>query len=114
VVAECSGSADALAAGMSAAAKGGRLLLVGDYKKAQAQFPWNRMIHGELRLIGSNASAGAWPEAVKLVVRREIPLERLVTHRLPARRFSEAMELARSCREAIKVVLCWDAATVDS
>jgi threonine dehydrogenase-like Zn-dependent dehydrogenase len=101
-------------AALELASAGGRILVIGDYADARAGFPWNRLLHRELELIGSNASAGAWPEAVKLVVRREIPLERLVTHRLPARRFSEAMELARSCREAIKVVLCWDAATVDS
>ena len=37
---------------------------------ARASFPWNRILLGELELIGSNASAGAWPEAVRLAVTR--------------------------------------------
>ena len=36
------------------------------YGRGRAAFLWNRILHKELEIIGSNASAGAWPEAVHL------------------------------------------------
>ena len=61
-----------------------------------------------MELIGSNASAGAWPEAVRLAVGGDLPLDRLVTHRLPSERFREGIELVRSRHSGvIKVVLEW-------
>jgi len=107
-VIEASGSAEALAAGMEVVSRCGRLLVVGDYGEAQAKFPWNDLLLREIELIGSNASAGAWPEAVKLAVEGSLPLERLVTHRLPAEQFRRGIELVRSrSGDVVKVVLEW-------
>jgi threonine dehydrogenase-like Zn-dependent dehydrogenase len=107
LVIEASGSAGAMAASLDLAAQGGRILVIGDYAEARADFPWNRILHRELELIGSNASADAWDEAVWLAVDEHLPLRRLVTHVLPAARFAEGMDIARHTREAIKVVLDW-------
>jgi len=105
---EASGSGSAARACVEAAANGGRVLIVGDYEHARADFPWMRVLIGELEIIGSNASAGAWPEAVRLATEGTLPLERLVTQRLPAARFAEGVELVRSRRpDVIKVVLEW-------
>ena len=82
--------------------------MVGDYGAWHASFRWNHVLHREIELIGSCASAGAWPEAVRLAVEERLPLERLVTHRLPAERFQEGVELTRSRRgDVVKVVLEW-------
>ena len=107
IVVEASGSAKALEAALDVAELGAKILILGDYGRAKADFLWNRLLHGELVLIGSNASAEAWPEAVRLACEERLPLSRLITHRLAAERFEEAIDLARSCREAIKVVLEW-------
>lgn len=83
------------------------MLVLGDYGPARAGFRWNDLLHREIHLIGSNASAGAWDEAVRLAV-AEVPLAGLVTHRLPAERFQEGMDLLRSRRDdVVKVVLEW-------
>jgi len=106
---EASGSANAVQACIDVAANEGRVLLVGDYEEARASFAWNRVLIGELEIIGSNASAGAWPEAVRLAIEGALPLERLVTQRLPTERFEEGMALVRSRRpDVIKVVLEWE------
>ncbi|MFB3893923.1 MAG: zinc-binding dehydrogenase [Phycisphaerae bacterium] len=66
---EASGSDAAMQASLDLAAVGARVLVIGDYGAARAGFPWNRILHRELELIGSNASAGAWGEAVALATR---------------------------------------------
>ena len=104
---EASGSPDAMRAGLDVTALGGKILAIGDYGPSRADFPWNRLLHRELELIGSNASAGAWPEAVRLAAGRTVPLEPLVSRRLPAASFAEAIELARTARDVIKVVMEW-------
>lgn len=107
-VVEASGSALAMEAGMAIAGNDSRLLVLGDYGPARASFPWLTVVHRELQIIGSNASAGAWEEAIELATGQALPLASLVTHVLPARRFKEAVELARSSPDAIKVVLQWE------
>jgi threonine dehydrogenase-like Zn-dependent dehydrogenase len=106
-IVEASGSAAAMALALEVAARGARVLVLGDYGNGRADFPWNHLLHRELELIGSNASAGAWDEAVRLAIGGEVPLGRLISHRLPARRFPEALDLARSNRDVVKVVLDW-------
>ena len=108
-VVEATGSNTAIRAALVLTAREGRLLIVGDYAQARADFPWNFMLHNELTVLSSNASAGAWPEAVQLAVSKQVPLERLVTHRYPAAQFNEALALTRDRRgDVMKVVLEWE------
>jgi threonine dehydrogenase-like Zn-dependent dehydrogenase len=109
-VIEASGSPAAMHAALGATAHAGKILLMGDYATARADFAWNRILHGELELIGSNASAGAWPDAVRLAVTGAVPLGRLVSRSMPAASYAEALELVHSSRDLVKVVLDWPAA----
>ncbi len=106
-IVECSGSAPAARAALSLADQGGKILIVGDYGAAQADFRWNDILHRELELIGSNASAEAWPEAVSLAVPLRAQLESMVTAVYPARQYPEAIEAVRTRRDTIKIVLSW-------
>ncbi len=106
-VIEASGSAAAMQAGLALAAPTGKVLVLGDYGKAKADFPWNLALHRELEIIGSNASADAWPQAVELATSRALPLERLISRRFPASACTEAVQLARSARDMVKIVLEW-------
>jgi threonine dehydrogenase-like Zn-dependent dehydrogenase len=107
-VVEASGSAAALQTCLEVVTRCGRVLVLGDYHGARADFAWNHLLHREIELIGSNASAGAWPEAVRMATGGQLPLARLVTHRLPAARFAEGVELMRSHQaDVVKVVLEW-------
>ena len=109
IVIEASGSQAAISASLELVQTGGRIGVLGDYSEACAGFRWNQLLHREIELVGSNASAGAWEEAVRLAVEQNLPLERLITQRFPAGRFMEGMQLTRSrADDVIKVILEWD------
>jgi len=108
VVVEASGSGEAMSTALQTIAQEGKILMLGDYGQEHADFPWLHLILSEIELIGSNASAGAWPEAVRLAVSEHLPLARLVTHSLPAERFAKGLKLMREHnRDVSKVVLQW-------
>jgi threonine dehydrogenase-like Zn-dependent dehydrogenase len=105
---EASGSAAAMQAAMDLSAHGGKISVLGDYGEGWASFLWNQVLHKELEIIGSNAHAGAWEEAVRLAVEGGLPLERLVTHRLLAAQFAQGVALTAGRHgEVVKVVLDW-------
>jgi threonine dehydrogenase-like Zn-dependent dehydrogenase len=107
-VIEASGSPRALNAGMAAVAHGGRVLVLGDYGNARADFEWVSLLHWDLSIVGSGGGAAETGEAVRLAASGALPLGRLITHRLPATRFAEGMVLTRDRESnAIKVVLEW-------
>ncbi len=106
---EASGSAAAMKTAFNLIASCGKILVLGDFKDARADFPWNDVLHKEIEMIGSNASAGAWPEAVRIAVEGRLPLEKLVTHRIPAADFAKGIDLMKSRRgDVIKVVMEWE------
>lgn len=108
LVLETSGSAAAFKTAFDIAAPAARILVLGDYGACCADFAWNTVLHKELEIIGSNASAEAWPEAVGIAQEKDFPLARLITHRLPANRFEEGIALMRNRDSGvIKVVLEW-------
>ncbi len=107
-IVEATGSIKGVENALQMIGRQGQLLLVGDYRAARANFPWNTLIHREIEMMGSNASAGAWSEAVRLVVEEHLPLERLISHTFPAVNFEEAFALVRSQGgDVVKVVLEW-------
>jgi 2-desacetyl-2-hydroxyethyl bacteriochlorophyllide A dehydrogenase len=107
-IVEASGSGAAMKMAFDLVSSGSKILVLGDYKKSCADFSWNTLLHKEIEIIGSNASAGAWAEAARLAVERKLPIEKLVTQRIPVSRFAEGVELMRSRRgDVIKVVMEW-------
>jgi threonine dehydrogenase-like Zn-dependent dehydrogenase len=107
IVAEASGSSAAMEAALGATRPKGKVLILGDYGEGRADFRWNLLLHHELELIGTNASAGAWGDAVARAISGKLSLGRLISRRLPAQSFDEAVELARTSRDTIKVVMEW-------
>jgi 2-desacetyl-2-hydroxyethyl bacteriochlorophyllide A dehydrogenase len=108
-VVEATGSHSALNTAFDLLAREGKLLILGDYALSRADFLWNTILLRELTVLGSNASAGAWPEAVRLAVTKQVPLGRLVTHRLPASEFAAGVAITRSRQaDVIKVILDWE------
>jgi len=106
-VIEASGSPAALALALNVSAREGKVLVVGDYGDSRAGFAWNHLLHRELEVIGTCASAGGWEEAVGLASSGALPLEQLISRRFPACRYQEAVETARHDRAALKVLLDW-------
>ncbi len=82
--------------------------MLGDYEDERADFPLLQFLQKEYELIASNASAGAWPEAVKLAVSNQLPLECLVTHTISPADFAEGLRWVDTRRpDVIKVVIDW-------
>jgi 2-desacetyl-2-hydroxyethyl bacteriochlorophyllide A dehydrogenase len=107
-IVEASGSAAGLESALNLAKREGKILILGDYGQAASSFRWNHLLHQELELIGSNASAGAWPEAVKIAISEQARLRQLITHRMPVARFMEGFHLMRERNQnVIKTVLTW-------
>lgn len=106
-VIEACGSLSAVTLAVEIAAKQGKVLVIGDYGQGRADFAWNHLLHRELELIGSNASAGAWDEATSLATGNCLPLGRLISHQISAGQFAEGIELVRAGRDVIKVILDW-------
>jgi threonine dehydrogenase-like Zn-dependent dehydrogenase len=105
---EASGSSAALEAAFALGAMGGHMLLVGDYAHAQATVPWQRWLHSEYEVMSSNASAGAWPEAVRLAGELTSTLDPLVTHTVAIRDIHRGIELMRGRESgAIRVLIDW-------
>lgn len=107
IVIEASGTASGMKTALNCTAKGGKILVIGDYGENRADFLWNMLLHNELEIIGTNASADAWDEAVNLAVNRKVPLKRLVSASFPALDFANALQMARESREAVKILLDW-------
>jgi len=107
-VIEASGAAAAIKSALKLASKQGKILVVGDYKQAEADFPWNHLLHNELELIGSNASAQAWPEAVQTAITIQKDLAKLISGEWSVVKFSDAVNAVKHDREIIKAILRWD------
>jgi 2-desacetyl-2-hydroxyethyl bacteriochlorophyllide A dehydrogenase len=108
LIIEASGSAAALEKALDLAAHNGQILVLGDYDDARASFRWNDLLHHEIHLIGSNASAGAWTSAVELATLGDFPFEAILSHQFPSSEFLQAVNLARDHKdECIKVILEW-------
>jgi len=106
---DASGSANAMAASFELIAPRGKILVMGDYGDARANFLWNDVMHREVQIIGSCSGAGARAEAVRLAVEGNLPFEELVTHRFAAEEFREAFDLMRNRNAGvIKIVLEWE------
>jgi 2-desacetyl-2-hydroxyethyl bacteriochlorophyllide A dehydrogenase len=108
LIIEASGSPAALDWAFELAPHRGRILILGDYDDARANFRWTDLLHREIEIGGSNASAGAWLAAVRLALDGNLPLEKLITHRLPYTEFAQAVEITANHKEScIKVLLDW-------
>lgn len=107
-VVEASGSVSGMKTALSCAAKGGKILALGDYGVHKADFTWNTLLHNELELTGSNTGAGAWDEAIHLAVSGRVDVGRLISAGFPASEFMAALNMAQESREAVKVVIEWE------
>jgi L-iditol 2-dehydrogenase len=94
-------------AAMEAARPGGRILLFAQTVRGEAVVDPAAICVDEKMLLGSySASIDLQEEAVSLVCRREIQLERLITHRFPLANAVEALNLAAHPRpDSMKFVI---------
>jgi threonine dehydrogenase-like Zn-dependent dehydrogenase len=103
---EASGSTEAAGACLDLVDRLGTMVIISDYGAGRTQFPWNAVRLRQASVVGTDASAGAWPEALRLAP--QLPLARLVSRRFPASQYAEGMALVKARDPSVvKVVLAW-------
>jgi L-iditol 2-dehydrogenase len=105
VVIECAGLPVTVAQGLDMVKRGGRLVLFGVNKPdTMVEFSPFRIYREEISIVGSVLSAGACPRALELIASKRLRVEPLISHLLPLKEFSRAVELHEN-NEGIKILL---------
>lgn len=105
VVIECVGGATASAQAVSAAAKGGNILLFGVPKSGTSiQLSLDEMYQKELKVMGSKINPDTHGRALALINSGKIQLDPLITHSYPVEQLEEGIRKQMSS-DSIKVVI---------
>ncbi|HYE67578.1 MAG TPA: zinc-binding dehydrogenase, partial [Anaerovoracaceae bacterium] len=86
------------------ARKGGNVILFGINEAAKVQLNQAPIVFNELNIHGKFITKGTFPSAVKMIENKIIPVEKLVTHRLPIQEVKKGLELMKS-GEGCKVII---------
>jgi 2-desacetyl-2-hydroxyethyl bacteriochlorophyllide A dehydrogenase len=89
--------------------KGGRSVLVGIFEQPEVKVPANMFIQKEIELIGSQGYNWDFQTALTMVEGGNLPIGKLITHRLPLESLQEGFELLMDPKnKAVKVVIMID------
>lgn len=103
VVFEASGAAAALRQAFHLVRPGAAIVQIGTLGTDDIPLPANQVMSRELRLVGSFRYGDDFDEAVQLAIARRLGLPRLVTNTFPLQAVSDAMRLACSTANALKI-----------
>ena len=104
VVFECAGHPDGLPQALALARKGGTIGVLGQ-GTAPSTFNTAVLSYREVSVVGIRSyDPRAWQRSYAILASGAMPLDRLITHRLPMQDVAAAIELMRN-RQALKVVL---------
>lgn len=84
--------------------KGGSIVLFGINEAASVEFCQAPIVFNEINIFGRFITKGTFPDAVKIIENEMIPIEKLVTHRLPIEEVHKGLALMKS-GEGCKVVI---------
>ncbi|KAA1192482.1 alcohol dehydrogenase catalytic domain-containing protein [Pseudohalioglobus sediminis] len=86
------------------ARKGARIVVVGVHF-TPVEFDMTNFLLRELQVTASMAYPDEFDEVIAMLVRREIDVSPLISHRFPLSRFEEALSQARQPEQAVKVLV---------
>lgn len=84
--------------------RGGRILLFGMNSNARHELKQYDITREEKQIIGTFIANHTFPPTIKLLESGRLPLDKLVTHRIPLDKISEGMDIMRS-GDAIEVIV---------
>ncbi len=84
--------------------KGGDVILFGINEASKVQLNQAPIIFNEINIHGRFITKGTFPDAVKIIENKIIPIEKLVTHRLPIQEVKKGLALMKS-GEGCKVII---------
>jgi 2-desacetyl-2-hydroxyethyl bacteriochlorophyllide A dehydrogenase len=103
LVVETAGTAPAIGQAVALCRPGGRVILTG-LPHEPTEIDFFQVVRRELRIAGSMIYQSEFPEAIALLERGTVRVERLLTHRFGLAQIGDAF-LAHSSRDCIKVAL---------
>ncbi|UCF92429.1 MAG: alcohol dehydrogenase catalytic domain-containing protein [Desulfobacterales bacterium] len=105
---ECSGAGAAIAAGLDAVKKTGRVILIGLVGPATIPVVWNTILYKELDLVGCFSSPpSSWELALAAEKDETVKLRRLVSTILPLTEWTKGFEMMRQ-GEVVKILMDMD------
>lgn len=84
--------------------KGGDIVLFGINERAKVQINQAPVVFNEINIHGNFITKGTFPAAIDIIENGIIPIEKLITHRLPIQDAKKGIELMRS-GEGVKVIV---------
>jgi L-iditol 2-dehydrogenase len=105
VLLECSGSPQAVAAGLAALRSAGTAVLVGMGPASEATLPVQLIQNNEITLTGTFRYANTYPAAIALAASGRIDLDALVTGEYPLEDAEAALQAARTDPKVIKPIV---------
>jgi (R,R)-butanediol dehydrogenase/meso-butanediol dehydrogenase/diacetyl reductase len=76
--------------------RGGTALLLGLDTRARPCVQQSLLVERDIRIIGSFIAGYAFPQTIRILESGLLPLERIITHRLPLREIGDGIELMKS------------------
>lgn len=105
VCVEASGNIRGLEAALEWIAFDGRIGILGEYGADTLSIRPADLIHRNVKVMASNATAGTWDRAIVLAAGGVVRLSELVSEVFPMERYGEAFALVEGRSNAVKVVL---------
>jgi L-iditol 2-dehydrogenase len=105
ILIECTGVAQVVRAGICALRPAGTAVLVGMGADPDMPLPVARIQARELTLTGTFRYANTYPEAIALAASGRVPLDELVSARLPLERAEEALRMGRTDPSVLKTIV---------
>lgn len=105
LVVECSGSAAGIASAIDLVRKKGRICAIGLTGKQTIPFPWDKAAFKVCDLIFNlSTSYTSWDRTINLVAAGMLPVEKVISHRLPLSKWDDAIREIEA-QTALKVLL---------
>lgn len=82
-----------LPAAVQIARKGGQIVVFGVNQTAQVTIPQYPITEKELTIRGTYITKGTFPLAIKIIENKLIPIDKLITHRLPLEQLLDGIDL---------------------
>ncbi|MCG8483243.1 MAG: alcohol dehydrogenase catalytic domain-containing protein [Clostridia bacterium] len=90
--------------GIKLVRKGGNVILFGINESAKVEINQAAIVFNEINIHGKFITKGTFPDAIRIIENKIIPIEKLVTHRLGLEDVKKGLELMKS-GEGSKVVI---------
>lgn len=105
-VLECTGVESSIITGAYATRRSGTLVIIGVGKDTINNFPFMHLSFAEIDVKFINRYHDTWPTVIKMISKKIINVDQLVTHRFPMEKAQEAIELAGDpSKGSIKVII---------